>query len=164
MLHYHICVQKMHHQLLLTFHFCVCVHVKAHPSKEYFVVAEKGKQPDIIVYEYPSLRPFCILRGMWDPDALRYTFLKRDVLSLIVSQPSVCVGGTERAYSFVDFNPDGSLLASVGGAPDYMLTLWDWRKEKVLLSCKAVSQEVYRVSFSPYNPGMLTSSGSGHIK
>ncbi|XP_040053049.2 cilia- and flagella-associated protein 44 [Gasterosteus aculeatus] len=109
--------------------------ITAHPSKEYFVVAEKGKQPDIIVYEYPSLRPFCILRG-----------------------------GTERAYSFVDFNPDGSLLASVGGAPDYMLTLWDWRKEKVLLSCKAVSQEVYRVSFSPYNPGMLTSSGSGHIK
>ncbi|XP_037341186.2 cilia- and flagella-associated protein 44 [Pungitius pungitius] len=109
--------------------------IAAHPSKEYFVVAEKGKQPDIIVYEYPSLRPFCILRG-----------------------------GTERAYSFVNFNPDGSLLASVGSAPDYMLTLWDWRKEKVMLSCKAVSQEVYRVSFSPYNPGMLTSSGSGHIK
>ncbi|KAM8827411.1 cilia- and flagella-associated protein 44 isoform 2-T2 [Spinachia spinachia] len=109
--------------------------ITAHPSKEYFVVAEKGKQPDIIVYQHPSLRPFCILRA-----------------------------GTERAYSFVDFNPDGSLLASVGSAPDYMLTLWDWKKEKVMLSCKAVSQEVYRVSFSPYNPGMLTSSGSGHIK
>lgn len=76
----------------------------------------------------------------------------------------VSVGGTERAYSFVDFNHDGSLLASVGSAPDYMLTLWDWRKEEVMLSCKAVSQEVYRVSFSPYNPGLLTSSGSGHIK
>uniref|UniRef100_A0A8D0ARD3 Cilia- and flagella-associated protein 44 n=1 Tax=Sander lucioperca TaxID=283035 RepID=A0A8D0ARD3_SANLU len=109
--------------------------ITAHPSKTYFVVAEKGIQPNIIVYEYPSLQPSSILRG-----------------------------GTERAYSFVDFNRDGSLLASVGSAPDYMLTLWNWRKEEVMLSCKAVSQEVYRVSFSPYNPGQLTSSGSGHIK
>ncbi|XP_044029955.1 cilia- and flagella-associated protein 44 [Siniperca chuatsi] len=109
--------------------------IMAHPSKEYFAVAEKGNHPNIIVYEYPSLRLYCILRG-----------------------------GTERAYSFVDFNRDGSLLASVGSAPDYMLTLWDWRKEEVMLSCKAISQEVYRVTFSPYNPGLLTSSGSGHIK
>ncbi|XP_042365640.1 cilia- and flagella-associated protein 44 [Plectropomus leopardus] len=109
--------------------------ITVHPSKEYFAVAEKGNQPKIIIYEYPSLRPFSILRG-----------------------------GTERAYSFVDFNRDGSLLASVGRAPDYMLTLWDWRQEEVTLCCKAISQEVYRVTFSPYNPGLLTSSGSGHIK
>ncbi len=74
------------------------------------------------------------------------------------------VGGTKQAYSFVDFNSDGSLLASVGSAPDFMLTVWDWRQEEVMLSCKAISQEVYRVSFSSYNPGLLMSSGSGHIK
>ncbi|XP_041816587.1 cilia- and flagella-associated protein 44 [Chelmon rostratus] len=109
--------------------------ITVHPSKDYFVVAEKGNQPNIIVYEYPSLQPYSILRG-----------------------------GTERAYSSVDFNHDGSLLASVGSAPDFMLTVWDWRQEKLMLSCKAISQEVYRVSFSPYNVGLLTSSGSGHIK
>ncbi|KAM6987447.1 cilia- and flagella-associated protein 44-like [Tautogolabrus adspersus] len=109
--------------------------IAAHPSKDYFAVAEKGNHPNIIVYEYPSLQPYRILRG-----------------------------GTERAYSFVDFNRDGNLLASVGSDPDYMLTLWDWRKEEVTLSCKAISQEVYRVSFSPYNSGLLTSSGSHHIK
>lgn len=74
------------------------------------------------------------------------------------------VGGTEREYSFVEFNHNGSILASVGSAPDYTLTLWDWRQEEVILSCKAISQEVYRVSFSPYNPGILTTSGFGHIK
>ncbi|XP_055369540.1 cilia- and flagella-associated protein 44 isoform X2 [Betta splendens] len=109
--------------------------ITTHPSKDYFVAAEKGTQPNIIVYKYPSLQPYRILRG-----------------------------GTERAYSFVDFNADGSLLASVGSTPDYLLTLWNWRQEEVMLSCKAVSQEVYRVSFSPYNPELLTSSGSGHIK
>ncbi|PWA16165.1 hypothetical protein CCH79_00020620, partial [Gambusia affinis] len=109
--------------------------IAVHPSGQLFAVAEKGKNPFVIIYGYPSLRPCRILRG-----------------------------GTERKYSFVDFNPDGSLLASVGGAPDYMLTVWNWRQEEVMLSCKAVSQEVYRVSFSPHNPGLLTSSGSGHIK
>ena len=73
-------------------------------------------------------------------------------------------GGTGQAYSFVDFNRDGTLLASVGSAPDYMLTLWDWREEQVMLRCKAFSQDVYRVTFSPDNPGQLTTSGSGHIK
>ncbi|KAG7498622.1 cilia-and flagella-associated 44 [Solea senegalensis] len=109
--------------------------ITVHPSREFFVAAEKGKQPNILVYEYPSLRLYRVLRG-----------------------------GTAQAFSSVQFNHDGSVLASVGGAPDYMLTLWNWRREEVVLRCKAISQEVYRVSFSPYNPGLLTSSGSGHIK
>ncbi|MEQ2186933.1 hypothetical protein GOODEAATRI_033903 [Goodea atripinnis] len=73
-------------------------------------------------------------------------------------------GGTKCEFSCVDFNLDGSLLASVGGVPDYRLTLWNWRQEEVMQSCKGISQEVYRVSFSPYDPERLTSSGSGHIK
>ncbi|XP_041667527.1 cilia- and flagella-associated protein 44 [Cheilinus undulatus] len=108
--------------------------IAAHPSKEYFAVAEKGNLPDIIIYEYPSLQPYRILKG-----------------------------GTAQAYSFVDFNRDGSLLVSVGSEPDYMLTLWDWKKEKVTIFTD-ISREVYRISFSPYNPELLTSSGSDHIK
>lgn len=45
-------------------------------------------------------------------------------------------GGTEKAYSFIDFNPKGNLLASVGSAPDYMLTVWDWQIEKIMLRSK----------------------------
>uniref|UniRef100_A0A8C1KAY5 Cilia- and flagella-associated protein 44 n=1 Tax=Cyprinus carpio TaxID=7962 RepID=A0A8C1KAY5_CYPCA len=106
--------------------------IMTHPSKQYLAVAEKGHQPNIIIYEYPSLRPYRILRGC--------------------------------EYSSVDFNRDGSLLASVGGAPDYMLTLWDWRQEQVTLCNKAFSQDVYRVTFSPDCVGQLTTSGTGHIR
>ncbi|XP_038130668.1 cilia- and flagella-associated protein 44 [Cyprinodon tularosa] len=106
-----------------------------HPTREFFCVAEKGAQPNIVVYEYPSLRPYRLLRG-----------------------------GTESEYKSVDFNLDGSLLASAGGAPDHRLTLWKWRQEKVMLVSEAMFQEIYRVSFSPYNPALLVSSGSGHIK
>ncbi len=54
----------------------MCVCFKVHPSKEFFVVAEKGNQPNIIVYEYPSLQPCRILRGKWDQDALSYMFFR----------------------------------------------------------------------------------------
>ena len=56
------------------------------------------------------------------------------------------------------------MLASQGGAPDFMLTLWDWRQETVVLRTKAFSQDVYKVTFSKYLKGVLTTSGTGHIK
>ncbi|XP_071842731.1 cilia- and flagella-associated protein 44-like isoform X2 [Apostichopus japonicus] len=109
--------------------------VTVHPSGKYFVVAEKGEMPNIAIYQFPSLRLYRILRG-----------------------------GTEKAYSFVDFNPSGTLLASVGSYPDFMLTVWDWEQEKTMLRTKAFSQDVFRVTFSPENEGQLTSSGTGHIR
>ena len=62
------------------------------------------------------------------------------------------------------YSPDGKLLASVGGDPDFMLTLWDWRQEMIVLRSKAFSQDVYRVSFSTELEGQLTSAGTGHIR
>ena len=47
---------------------------QVHPSRKYFAVAEKGESPNINMFEYPSLKLYRILRG-----------------------------GTERAYSYVDF-------------------------------------------------------------
>lgn len=58
----------------------------------------------------------------------------------------------------------GEQLASVGSAPDYLLTIWNWRAEMIVLHTKAFSQEVYRVSFSPHFDGRLITSGMGHIR
>ncbi|CAM4893268.1 unnamed protein product [Rotaria socialis] len=106
-----------------------------HPSRHYFAIGEKGHMPNIVIYEYPSLKPYRILKA-----------------------------GTERSYAYLDFNNDGDLLASLGSSPDYMLTIWDWRDEKILLRSKASSQEVFKVSFSKDLKGHLTTSGIGHIK
>eukprot|EP00743_Colponemidia_sp_Colp-15_P005137 GILK01005528.1.p1 GENE.GILK01005528.1~~GILK01005528.1.p1 ORF type:complete len:1787 (-),score=532.29 GILK01005528.1:93-5426(-) len=108
--------------------------VAVHPSRSCFAVAEKGLQPNIYVYEYPSLKLYRILRK-----------------------------GTELAYSHLDFDGHGETLASVGSAPDFMLTVWDWRQERVLLRAKAFSQDVFRVTFSSLD-GQLTTSGVGHIR
>ena len=109
--------------------------IAVHPSKNYFAVAEVGVFPNIYIYEYPSYNIVRVLRK-----------------------------GTERAYSDVAFSHTGLKLASVGNAPDYMLTVWDWQQEKVVLRTKAFSQEVFRVTFSPVNEGRLITSGTGHIR
>lgn len=70
-----------------------------HPSRNYFAVSEKGVKPDIVVYEFPSLKIHSTLKE-----------------------------GTEEAYSNLDFSPSGEKLASVGSYPDYMMTIWDWEK------------------------------------
>ena len=57
--------------------------------------------------------------------------------------------GTERGYSAVDFTITGEKLASVGQAPDFMLTIWDWVEEKILLHCKAFGQDVAKVRLPP---------------
>lgn len=76
----------------------------------------------------------------------------------------VSPGGTKKGYVFGDFNHTGTLLASIGSSPDYMLTIWDWKQEKIVLRSKAFSQDVYRVTFSPDNEEQLTTAGVGHIR
>lgn len=109
--------------------------IGVHPEKTYFTVAEKGSFPKIIIYDYPSLRPYRILRD-----------------------------GTEKAYVYVDFNSDGNLLASVGSHPDYTITIWNWMQEQPTLRTKAFSQDVFKVTFNPEDDEQLTTSGLGHIK
>nr|KAF6477292.1 cilia and flagella associated protein 44 [Molossus molossus] len=109
--------------------------IGVHTDKTYFAVAEKGVSPKIIIYEYPSLRPYRILRD-----------------------------GTDLVYAYVDFNYSGTLLASVGGNPDHTLTIWNWREEQPILRTKAFSQEVFKVTFNPEEDAQLTTAGSGHIK
>ncbi|KAK3770719.1 hypothetical protein RRG08_037905 [Elysia crispata] len=106
-----------------------------HPSRKYFAVGEKGEAPNINIFEFPSLKLYRIMRG-----------------------------GTEQSYTSLTFSPDGELLASQGGEPDFMLTVWNWRQEKTTLRTKSFSQDVYRVSFAPELEGQLTTAGSGHIR
>lgn len=111
--------------------------IAVHPTFKYFAVAEKGILPNIYIYEYPSLKLYRILRK-----------------------------GTERMYAHVEFSiySKGDVLASLGGDPDFTLTIWNWKNEKVVLKNKAFGAEVYRVSFSPYTDNVLFTMGSIHIR
>ncbi|XP_064214804.1 cilia- and flagella-associated protein 44 isoform X1 [Tribolium castaneum] len=112
-------------------------HIKANPNPEFnhVAIAENGKIPLIIIYEWPSMEINCVLKG-----------------------------GSSRLYSHLDFSPDGLLLVSQGGEPDYLITIWNWPKRRILLRTKSYVNDVHRVKFSPYCPGQLTSCGISHIK
>ncbi|KAJ3023852.1 Cilia- and flagella-associated protein 44 [Thoreauomyces humboldtii] len=110
--------------------------ITVHPSRKYIAVGEScDNSPNIYIFEYPSLRLYRVLRE-----------------------------GAEKGFSNLSFNASGDKLASIGQDPDYMLTIWDWRQEAVILRSKAFSQDIYGVAFSPETDGQLTTSGMGHIK
>ncbi|KDO35721.1 hypothetical protein SPRG_18870 [Saprolegnia parasitica CBS 223.65] len=109
--------------------------IAVHPRRAFFAVGEKGPKPNICIYAYPKLKLYRVLRN-----------------------------GTERAYSSLRFSQDGSKLASVGSAPDFLLTVWNWRSEQTILRCKAFGQEVFNVQFAPHDNGFLTTSGTGHVR
>ena len=73
----------------------------------YFAIGGKGAKPPILVYSYPDLK--C-----------------RNVLQ----------GGAENGFAHVEFSSDGKLLASLSSTPDYMLTLWNWKDQSIVLRCK----------------------------
>eukprot|EP01063_Lacrimia_lanifica_P008975 TRINITY_DN1602_c0_g1_i1.p1 TRINITY_DN1602_c0_g1~~TRINITY_DN1602_c0_g1_i1.p1 ORF type:complete len:1770 (+),score=916.72 TRINITY_DN1602_c0_g1_i1:89-5398(+) len=116
----------------------VCVH----PKKTCYAVAEKiGSQSG------PADRPSVYIYSL--PDSAPMKRLQK---------------GTETYYTAAAFNASGDKLATVGGDPDYMLTVWNWELEQVILRFKAWGSEVFSVTFNPYDDGFLTTSGNGHIK
>lgn len=106
-----------------------------HPSRKFFAIGGQGNRPNVYIYSFPNRRLVRILRG-----------------------------GTERAYSCMNFSSSGEKLATVGASPDFLLTVWDWDTEKIILRNKAFSQEIYNVSFAPGKDGFLMTSGLGHIR
>ena len=103
--------------------------------RKLIAVCEKGTTPNVFLYEYPTFK------------------LKR-----------VLKNGTERAYSAANFSADGEMLVTVGSFPDFMMTVWDWNKEAIILRTKAFAQEIYRVNFSPRFEGQLVTGGMAHIR
>lgn len=110
--------------------------IAIHPSKQFIAYSERNiDDPRIYLLEYPSLR------------------LHRTL-----------IGGAVRSIVGLSFDSEGGRLASIASDPDYMLTIWNWEVQRIVLRSKAFSQDVYSVSFHPKLEGLLTTSGMGHIK
>ena len=99
------------------------------------LIDEEDSGANVDIYDYPSLE------------------LKKTL-----------VGGAKSKYALGKFSPDGTMLATVSSAPDYVLTVWDWENECSILRCKAFSQEIYGLSFSPFVSGQLTTWGTSHVR
>lgn len=109
--------------------------IKSNPVLPYLTVAENGANPPIFIYSYPEMSVVSILRR-----------------------------GTTRTYACLDYSPDGTMLVSQGGDPDYILTIWNWKEATVILNVKSYHNTIFNVAFSLSVPGQITTCGVGHIK
>jgi hypothetical protein len=57
------------------------------------------------------------------------------------------------------YSPDGEMLCSQGGEPDYLLTIWNWKASKIILQCQSYVNDVYNSMFSPFVPDHITTCG-----
>jgi len=118
--------------------------VSVSPHGDYLAVAEKSSTtpPRVFIYVItPS--------GEQAVDPRPYRILRN---------------GTEKGYACCCFSPhDKKQMATLGKSPDYLLTIWNWKKESILLKCKAYGQDIFQVRWGQF-PGQLITSGSGHIR
>ncbi|GMH77149.1 hypothetical protein TrST_g4112 [Triparma strigata] len=105
------------------------------PAGDMIALGCVGTKPNVYIYDFPSFALQKILKT-----------------------------GTERGYASMSFTADGEKLSTVGMKPDFLLTVWDWKNERITLHTKAFGQDVYKVAFSQDDPGRLTTSGTGHIR
>ncbi|GMF42028.1 unnamed protein product [Phytophthora fragariaefolia] len=80
------------------------------PSRRFLAVAERSERALVSIFDLKALK-------------------KRKVLSSADAQA--------RSYVSMAFSADNQLLLTQGGAPDWMLTCWNWSKGKPVASVKA---------------------------
>ena len=85
-----------------------------HPSHKFVAVGETGFYPNIYVYTYPDL-----------------------------SLAKVLQNGASKSFTCMCFSQSGQKLATVSSSPDFMLTIWDWVGERMLLHSKVLHVYLY---------------------
>ena len=60
---------------------------------------------------------------------------------------------------YIFFSPDGEMLCSQGGKPDYLFTVWNWKASKIIASHQSNTNDVYNSAFSRFVPDHITACG-----
>lgn len=104
--------------------------IKKNPKFNTLTVAENGMTPPIFIYSWPALELISTLRQ-----------------------------GAKYYYTGLDYSPDGEMLVSQAGDPDYTLTVWNWRDAKIVLKVKSYHNDILNLMISPTVPGQMTTCG-----
>eukprot|EP00102_Acyrthosiphon_pisum_P018896 XP_016656106.1 PREDICTED: cilia- and flagella-associated protein 44-like [Acyrthosiphon pisum] len=110
-------------------------HIAKNPVLSHIAVGENCSNPLIIVYEWPTFEIVSVLKG-----------------------------SAEQQNNWLSYSQNGEYLCSQAGEPDNTLTIWDWKKSKIILRTKSHNQDVYVCRFSNFIPDHLVTAGSGHLK
>ena len=82
-------------------------------------------------------------------------------------KPTIPGDVTSPEFVWLTFSHDSKLLLTLGGAPDWNLTIWNWEKGRALNSIRVSNTQgspVYQCSFSPNDPNFICVTGNGILK
>ncbi|XP_046714063.1 echinoderm microtubule-associated protein-like 6 isoform X3 [Silurus meridionalis] len=106
-----------------------------HPDKIQVATGQVGKDPYICV---------------WDS----YTLITVSILRDVHTHGVACLA----------FDADGQRLVSVGLDAKNTVSVWDWKKGRVLATATGHSDRIFDISWDPFLPHRLVSCGVKHIK
>ena len=108
----------------------------------------RGERPQLTIYDISTIGA---------PDSAPWKKKRPNIPADISSPEFVCLA----------FSPDSKSLLTLGGAPDWSLTLWHWEKGRAVTSIRvsnAQGSPVYTCSFSPNDPTFVCVTGNGVLK
>ncbi|KAL7692512.1 putative quinoprotein alcohol dehydrogenase-like superfamily [Plasmopara halstedii] len=110
------------------------------PNKRYVAVAEQAECAVVYIHDLTTLR-------------------RRRTLTLNDGLADTCV--------WVAFSGDSKYCMTLGGAPDWVLSVWLWEKTKLIASTKASTPQgnaVHQADYCPNDPLTICVSGAGILK
>ncbi|XP_025191573.1 uncharacterized protein LOC112591851 [Melanaphis sacchari] len=110
-------------------------HITKNPVLSHIAVGENCTNPLIIVYEWPTFKIISVLKD-----------------------------SAKQQNNWLSYSQNGEYLCSQAGEPDNTLTIWDWKKSKIVLKTKSYDQNVSVCRFSNFIPDHLVTAGTGHLK
>ena len=74
--------------------------------------------------------------------------------------------GTSKEFVSIKFSADDQLMATLTGAPDWTLTVWNWAKAKVVASLEIsqIGLTISDICFSPIDSTLLMAVGDDYVK
>ncbi|XP_047132983.1 echinoderm microtubule-associated protein-like 6 isoform X1 [Hydra vulgaris] len=110
------------------------VSLALHPDGKSVATGQVGKEPYICIWDVSSCCTISILKD-----------------------------NHQNGIACLAFNTAGTQLASVGLEEYSQLTIWDWKKGKVISTTKAHNERIFDVCFNPYEDKKLVTSGVKHL-
>lgn len=120
------------------------------PSRRFLAVAERGDRGLISVFDLKTLKKRKVLAGSGSTPA-------SDAAGGSAGAP--LSGRSAPSCVWLEFSADGQLLLAQGGAPDWVLTCWNWAKGKPVASIRA---PIVLPTAPTMGTGSLASSMSTH--
>ncbi|CAF3490775.1 unnamed protein product [Adineta steineri] len=132
----------------------------ADPTVIFYAIDDGLRFHDFLDEDYPKSQTFQangigvgVIAGNADTHLFAYADYQKSPIIHLHEYPSLneikqFKGGAEFEYTALEFSATDELL-SLSTAPDYLLTIWNWRTGIKLAQCETTKKQLVEISFNP---------------